>query len=166
MFLIYEHPLIYTRTYHGPHIVVSEYITVDGTNPRMSFRWGSSHRDHQTSAIHSQSTNRYYRLSQTLHVWYIYLHWGGLGGQCRHLWHTWSAWEFWVLSYGSGHGCFHFLIRRNSSLISQTLHGTGRYAIYPFTPFQPATLYPSWSNPSPFPSCLASGIAPRPDPPI
>ena len=21
-----------------------------------------------------------------------YLHWGGLGGQCRHIWHTWSVW--------------------------------------------------------------------------
>ena len=31
-------------------------------------------------------------MSQTLHVWYIYLHWGGLGGQCRHIWHTWSVW--------------------------------------------------------------------------
>ena len=31
--------------------------------------------------------------SQTLHVWYIYLHWGGLRGQCRHIWHTWSVWN-------------------------------------------------------------------------
>ena len=20
------------------------------------------------------------------------LHWGGFGGQCRHIWHTWSVW--------------------------------------------------------------------------
>ena len=29
----------------------------------------------------------------TLHVCHIYLHWGGLGGQCRHIWHTWSVWD-------------------------------------------------------------------------
>ena len=33
-------------------------------------------------------------LSQRLHVWHIYLHWGGLGGQCRHIWHTWSVWVY------------------------------------------------------------------------
>ena len=33
-------------------------------------------------------------ISQTLHVWHIYLHWGGWGGQCRHIWHTWSVWVF------------------------------------------------------------------------
>ena len=32
--------------------------------------------------------------SQTLHVWHICLHWGGFGGQCRHIWHTWSVWVF------------------------------------------------------------------------
>ena len=26
---------------------------------------------------------------------HICLHWGGLGGQCRHIWHTWSVWV-WV----------------------------------------------------------------------
>ena len=26
--------------------------------------------------------------SQTLHVCHLCLHWGGLGGQCRHIWHT------------------------------------------------------------------------------
>ena len=35
--------------------------------------------------------------AQTLHVYHIYiyicLHWGGLGGQCRHVWHTWSVRE-------------------------------------------------------------------------
>ena len=31
--------------------------------------------------------------SQTLHVCHICLHWGGFGGQCRHIWHTWSVWE-------------------------------------------------------------------------
>ena len=33
-------------------------------------------------------------IPQTLHVWYIYicLHWGGLRGQCRHIWRTWSVW--------------------------------------------------------------------------
>ena len=35
--------------------------------------------------------------TQTLHVWYIYLHWGGFGGQCRHIWHTWSVWD--MMSY-------------------------------------------------------------------
>ena len=28
---------------------------------------------------------------QTLHVCHICLHWGGFGGQCRHIWHTWSV---------------------------------------------------------------------------
>ena len=31
-------------------------------------------------------------LAQTLHVCHICLHWGGLRGQCRHIWHTWSVW--------------------------------------------------------------------------
>ena len=31
--------------------------------------------------------------TQTLHVRYICLHWGGLSGQCRHIWHTWSVWD-------------------------------------------------------------------------
>ena len=34
-------------------------------------------------------------VSQTLHGTgiFIYLHWGGLRGQCRHnIWHTWSVW--------------------------------------------------------------------------
>ena len=30
--------------------------------------------------------------TQTLHVCHICLHWGGFGGQCRHIWHTWSVW--------------------------------------------------------------------------
>ena len=33
------------------------------------------------------------QLSQTLHVCHICLHWGGFGGQCRHIWHTWSVWD-------------------------------------------------------------------------
>ena len=31
-------------------------------------------------------------ISQTLHVCHVCLHWGGFGGQCRHIWHTWSVW--------------------------------------------------------------------------
>ena len=38
------------------------------------------------------------QIFQTLHVWHICLHWGGLGGQCRHIWHTCSVWVF--QSYG------------------------------------------------------------------
>ena len=34
------------------------------------------------------------QLSQTLHVCHICLHWGGFGGQCRHICHTWSVWVF------------------------------------------------------------------------
>ena len=33
-------------------------------------------------------TGYVHKLSQTLHVWYIYLHWGGLRGQCRHIWQS------------------------------------------------------------------------------
>ena len=31
-------------------------------------------------------------ISQTLHECHICLHWGGLRGQCRHIWHAWSVW--------------------------------------------------------------------------
>ena len=31
-------------------------------------------------------------ITQTLHVCHMCLHWGGLRGQCRHIWHTWSVW--------------------------------------------------------------------------
>ena len=34
----------------------------------------------------------YIAITQTLHVWYIYIHWRGLRGQCRHIWQTWSVW--------------------------------------------------------------------------
>ena len=37
-----------------------------------------------------------FKRSQTLHVWYIYLHWGDLGGQCRDIFHTWSVWGLFV----------------------------------------------------------------------
>ena len=42
--------------------------------------------------------------TQTLHVCHICLHWGGLRGQCRHIWHTWSVWDIYaqtlhVMSY-------------------------------------------------------------------
>ena len=35
----------------------------------------------------------YLNLCHTLHVCHISLHWGGFGGQCRHICHTWSVWE-------------------------------------------------------------------------
>ena len=30
-------------------------------------------------------------ITQTLHVWNICLHWGGLGSQCRHIWQSHGA---------------------------------------------------------------------------
>ena len=33
-----------------------------------------------------------HKQTQTLHVCHICLHWGGFGGQCKHIWHTWSVW--------------------------------------------------------------------------
>ena len=37
--------------------------------------------------------------SQTLHVCHICLHWGGLRGQCRHIWHKWSVWVLFVFVF-------------------------------------------------------------------
>ena len=36
--------------------------------------------------------------TQTLHVYHICPHWGGLEGQCRHIFHTWSVWDIWRVS--------------------------------------------------------------------
>ena len=31
---------------------------------------------------------------------HICRHWGGFGGQCRHIWHTWSVWDIWQRGMG------------------------------------------------------------------
>ena len=49
-------------------------------------------------------------LSQTLHVWYIYLHWGGFGGQGRHIWQSHG-----VSGYWKAHHCQQVRATANSS---------------------------------------------------
>ena len=51
-------------------------------------------------------------------------HWGGLGGQCRHIWHTWSVWDIktfcsiFVASPGptTFHGCANHRARRQPQI--------------------------------------------------
>ena len=51
--------------------------------------------------IISNNINKPKYSTQTLHVWHICLHWGGLRGQSRHIlvWYTWSVWGMLWLSW-------------------------------------------------------------------
>ena len=48
------------------------------------------------------------------------LHWGGFGGQCRHIWYTWSVWDrqdahLYLMCDISGSGCLRLSNRREPS---------------------------------------------------
>ena len=84
--------LPYKNRYDCTHFLKYELrLQVDGTIPQKKGKRRPK-RHPWVCAIYS-GTN-----SQTLHVCHICLHWGGLRGQCRHIWHTWSVWD-WLVSF-------------------------------------------------------------------
>ena len=73
----------------GPNTEVSFCCVIGLHNCRRTHS-----RNSRSVAVPRKLLERYMTsLNQTLHVCHICLHWGGLRGQCRHIWHTWSVWD-------------------------------------------------------------------------
>ena len=49
----------------------------------------------------------------------ICLHWGGLGGECRHIWHTWSVWDLDLCWYENRSHSLWMLLGIHSHAVSE-----------------------------------------------